>query len=51
MRPIWKENPSPAYQAIKAVVLGGFALAIVVPILVVVSTSLASDQDIIEAGG
>jgi ABC-type glycerol-3-phosphate transport system permease component len=51
MRPIWKENPSPLYQSIKAVVLGGFALVIVVPIMVVVSTSLASDQDIIDAGG
>ena len=51
MRPVWKENPSPAYQAIKAVVLGGFALVIVIPILVVISTSLASDKDIIDAGG
>jgi putative aldouronate transport system permease protein len=51
MRPVWKENPSPGYQAIKAVVLGGFALVIVIPILVVVSTSLASDRDIIDAGG
>ena len=46
MRPVWKENPSPGYQAIKAVILGGFALVIVVPILVVISTSLASDKDI-----
>lgn len=51
MRPVWKENPSPGYQAIKAAVLGGFALVIVIPILVVISTSLASDQDIIDAGG
>jgi putative aldouronate transport system permease protein len=51
MRPIWKERPSPGYQAIKALVLGGFALVIVVPILVVISTSLASDRDIIDAGG
>ncbi|MEU4197008.1 carbohydrate ABC transporter permease [Kribbella sp. NPDC026611] len=51
MRPIWKENPSPGYQAIKATVLGGFSLVIVVPILVVISTSLASDRDIIDAGG
>ena len=51
MRPVWKENPSPGYQAIKAVVLGGFGLAIVIPILVVISTSLASDKDIIDAGG
>jgi ABC-type glycerol-3-phosphate transport system permease component len=51
MRPIWKERPSPGYQAIKALVLGGFALVIVIPILVVVSTSLASDRDIIDAGG
>ena len=51
MRPVWKENPSPGYQAIKALILGGFALVIVVPILVVISTSLASDKDIINAGG
>jgi putative aldouronate transport system permease protein len=51
MRPIWKEDPSPGYQAIKALVLGGFALVIVVPIIVVISTSLASDRDIIDAGG
>lgn len=51
MRPVWKENPSPGYQAIKAIVLGGFALVIVIPILVVISTSLASDRDIIDAGG
>ncbi|MEV0289528.1 carbohydrate ABC transporter permease [Kribbella sp. NPDC050820] len=51
MRPIWKANPSPLYQTIKAVVLGGFALVIVIPIMVVISTSLASDQDIIDAGG
>jgi ABC-type glycerol-3-phosphate transport system permease component len=51
MRPIWKEKPSPFYQSIKGVVLGGFALVIVIPIMVVISTSLASDQDIIDAGG
>ena len=51
MRPIWKENPSPLYQSIKAVVLGGFALVIVIPIMVVISTSLANDRDIIDAGG
>jgi ABC-type glycerol-3-phosphate transport system permease component len=48
---VWKENPSPFHQSIKAVVLGGFAVVIVVPIMVVVSTSLASDRDIIDAGG
>jgi ABC-type glycerol-3-phosphate transport system permease component len=51
VRPLWKENPSPAYQAVKALILGGFGLLIVVPIMVVVSTSLASDEDIIDAGG
>ncbi|GAA1523439.1 carbohydrate ABC transporter permease [Kribbella lupini] len=50
-RPIWKERPSPVYQSVKTLVLGGFAVAIIVPIMVVVSTSLASDQDIIDAGG
>ncbi|MEV6283525.1 carbohydrate ABC transporter permease [Kribbella sp. NPDC051770] len=50
-RPIWKERPSPLYQSVKTLVLGGFAVAIIVPIMVVISTSLASDQDIIDAGG
>jgi ABC-type glycerol-3-phosphate transport system permease component len=48
---VWKEKPSFGYQSIKGLVLGGFALVIVIPIMVVVSTSLASDQDIIDAGG
>ncbi|AKU19123.1 ABC transporter permease [Luteipulveratus mongoliensis] len=50
-RPVWKEQPNAFYQLVKAVLLGGFALAIIVPLLVVVSTSLASDQDVIDAGG
>jgi putative aldouronate transport system permease protein len=50
-RPIWKERPSPFYQSVKTLVLGGFAVAIIVPIMVVISTSLAGDQDIIDAGG
>jgi ABC-type glycerol-3-phosphate transport system permease component len=48
---VWKEKPAPFYQSIKGVVLGGFALVIVIPIVVVISTSLASDRDIIDAGG
>jgi putative aldouronate transport system permease protein len=50
-RPLWKERPSPFYQSVKTLVLGGFAVAIIVPIMVVISTSLAGDQDIIDAGG
>jgi ABC-type glycerol-3-phosphate transport system permease component len=48
---VWKEKPAPFYQSMKGVILGGFALVIVIPIVVVISTSLASDRDIIDAGG
>ena len=50
-RPAWKEPASPLYQAIKAVVLGLITLSIVLPILLVVSTSLADDQQLVQAGG
>ncbi|SDS90067.1 carbohydrate ABC transporter permease [Microlunatus soli] len=50
-RPAWKEPPAFGYQVIKAVVIGAISLAIVIPLLIVVSTSLASDDQIIKAGG
>ncbi|HEY8294365.1 MAG TPA: carbohydrate ABC transporter permease [Micrococcaceae bacterium] len=50
-RPAWKEPVSPLYQAIKAAVLGLITLSIVLPILLVVSTSLADDQQLVAAGG
>lgn len=50
-RPAWKEPASPIYNAIKAVVIGGISLSIVIPLLLVVSTSLADDEQLIAAGG
>ncbi len=50
-RPAWKEPPSPLYQVIKAVILGVIAVSIVLPILLVVSTSLADDKQLVAAGG
>ena len=43
-RPAWKEPASPLYNFIKAVIVGGISLSIVIPILLVVSTSLADDK-------
>lgn len=50
-RPAWKEPASPLYQVIKFGILGLISLSIVLPILLVVSTSLADDQQLIAAGG
>ena len=50
-RPAWKEPASPLYNTIKAVILGGITLSIVIPILLVVSTSLADDKQLMAAGG
>lgn len=50
-RPAWKERPSPLYQAIKAVIIGLITLSIVLPLLLVVSTSLADNEQLIAAGG
>ncbi|MGO2542311.1 MAG: carbohydrate ABC transporter permease [Specibacter sp.] len=50
-RPAWKEPASPIYNAIKGVVIGGISLSIVIPLLLVVSTSLADDKQLIAAGG
>ena len=50
-RPAWKEPAPPIYNAIKAVVIGGISLSIVIPLLLVVSTSLADDEQLIAAGG
>lgn len=50
-RPAWKEPASPLYNAIKGVVLGGITLSIVIPLLLVISTSLADDEQLIAAGG
>ncbi|MFC7485617.1 carbohydrate ABC transporter permease [Knoellia sp. CPCC 206453] len=50
-RPVWKEKASPGLQTFKTLFLGLFAIAIIIPILVVVSTSLADDEQLVEAGG
>ncbi|WP_026553929.1 carbohydrate ABC transporter permease [Arthrobacter sp. 35W] len=50
-RPAWKEPASPLYQSLKAVILGLITLSIIIPILLVVSTSLADDKQLVAAGG
>lgn len=50
-RPVWKEKPSPLYQSIKAVVLVLFSISILAPMLLVVSTSLADNEQLVAAGG
>lgn len=50
-RPAWKEPASPLYNAIKGLIVGGITLTIIIPILLVVSTSLADDKQLIAAGG
>ena len=50
-RPAWKERPSPLYQTVKAVIVGLISLSILLPLLLVVSTSLADDKQLIAAGG
>ena len=50
-RPVWMEEPSPALSVLKTLVILAISISILVPMLVVVSTSLASDAEIREAGG
>jgi putative aldouronate transport system permease protein len=50
-RPVWKEKPSAVYQTVKAVVLVVFSVSILTPILLVVSTSLADNEQLVKAGG
>ncbi|MGO2825288.1 MAG: carbohydrate ABC transporter permease, partial [Brachybacterium alimentarium] len=50
-RPAWMEKPSPALSVLKTLVVLAISISILVPMLVVVSTSLASDAEIREAGG
>lgn len=50
-RPAWKERPSPLYQTVKAIIIGLISLSILVPLLLVVSTSLADDKQLVAAGG
>lgn len=50
-RPAWKEPASPLYSFLKLLILGGISLSIVIPLLLVISTSLADDEQLIAAGG
>ncbi|AKU15292.1 carbohydrate ABC transporter permease [Luteipulveratus mongoliensis] len=50
-RPIWADAPSPALRVLKAVALTVVVAVIAFPFLVVVSTSLASEQQLVANGG
>ncbi|APX34956.1 ABC transporter permease [Brachybacterium sp. P6-10-X1] len=50
-RPAWMEKPSVPLTFAKAFVITAISISIVVPLLVVVSTSLASAEQIRDAGG
>lgn len=50
-RPAWMEKPSAPLTVAKAFVITAISISIVVPMLVVVSTSLASAEQIRDAGG
>lgn len=50
-RPPWEEPPSPAGQAAKGVVLTAVVLAVLIPMWVILVTSLADRQTINETGG
>lgn len=50
-RPVWKERPSALLTVLKALIGGGFCLTILLPMLVVVSTSFASEEQVFAAGG
>lgn len=51
VRPAWMEKPSRPLAIAKTFVIVAITLSIIVPMLVVVSTSLASGEQIQEAGG
>ena len=51
VRPGWMEKPKPATQAAKAVALVAVVLLVCVPFLVILSTSLASQREVVANGG
>jgi putative aldouronate transport system permease protein len=51
LRPAWEEPPSAAGQVARGTVLTGVVLAVLIPLWVVLVTSLASRETINEAGG
>ena len=50
-RPSWQPKPTPPVQAAKAVALTLIVIAVLAPLLVVVSTSLAGTEEVIAKGG
>ncbi len=50
-RPAWEEKPSAAGQVTRGAILTGVVLAVLIPLWVVLVTSLASRETINEAGG
>ncbi|MFB7997860.1 carbohydrate ABC transporter permease [Streptomyces sp. NPDC056002] len=50
-RPAWKESPKPATQAAKAVAITVVLALVLVPFLVIISTSLASNKEVVANGG
>ncbi|WP_405781279.1 carbohydrate ABC transporter permease [Streptomyces sp. NBC_01378] len=50
-RPAWKENPKPVTQAAKAVAIAVVLALVLIPFLVIISTSLASNREVVANGG
>ncbi|WP_326758125.1 carbohydrate ABC transporter permease [Streptomyces phaeochromogenes] len=50
-RPAWMEKPRPLTQVAKAVALVAVVLLVCVPFLVILSTSLASPEEVVDNGG
>lgn len=51
IRPAWAEKPRPVTQAGKAVAIAVLLVLVLMPFLVIVSTSLASNQEVVDNGG
>ncbi|MFF1352993.1 carbohydrate ABC transporter permease [Streptomyces sp. NPDC058297] len=50
-RPAWKEKPRPATQTAKAVAIAVVLALVLIPFLVIISTSLASNKEVVDNGG
>jgi putative aldouronate transport system permease protein len=51
VRPSWTERPKPVTQAAKGLALAVIVLLVLVPFLIIVSTSLASNAEVVANGG
>ncbi|MFE9864622.1 carbohydrate ABC transporter permease [Streptomyces sp. NPDC005506] len=51
IRPAWAEKPRPVTRAGKAVAIAVLLVLVLMPFLVIVSTSLASNQEVVDNGG